>query len=148
MYLGSITWAGAEGEHEGHPLLIRFREFPDSFPKASYPDRLNLFWQMGEVDQNGWPSEVEFEKLSAFEERLIEAVEHDAHSILSVVLTCNGQKEFVFHTADVGAFLDRLTSMPQEHERYPITVFRNSDPEWSYFDSVIPERGRSSGPLR
>ncbi|MGI8897440.1 MAG: DUF695 domain-containing protein [Pyrinomonadaceae bacterium] len=138
MDFDSITSALAEGEHEGHPLLIRFREFPDNFPRGSYPDRLNLFWQMLEVDENGWHNELEFERLRAFEDRLVEAVERDGQSILSVVLTCNNEKEFVFHTADEAIFLGRLTNMPQEQERYPLTILRNTDPEWNYFDSVIP----------
>ena len=71
---------------------------------------------------------------------MVEAIEHDSQSILSVVLTGNGEKEFVFHTADVELFLSRLTNMPQELGRYPITIIRNTDPEWDYLDSVIPSR--------
>src|SRR5688572_11280011 len=138
MEFDSITWAGAEGEHEGHPLLIRYREFPHDFPRGSYPERVNVFWKMVETDQNGWPTEFEFVRLRAFEDRLVEAVELDRQSILSVVLTCNGEKEFIFHTGDEAVFLRRLANMPQEQERYPITILRNTDPEWNYFDSVIP----------
>lgn len=138
MDFDSISWVLAEGEHEGHPLLIRFREFPEDFPRASYPDRVNLFWQMIETDENGWPNEIEFERLRVFEDRLVEAVECDGESILSLVLTCNGEKEFVFHTADVAIFLSRLNNMTQEQDRYPITLVKHTDPEWSYFDSVIP----------
>ena len=43
----------------------------------------------------------------AFEDRLVDAVEHDQHSILVGALTCNDQKEFIFHTADVTGFLER-----------------------------------------
>jgi hypothetical protein len=30
----------------------------------------------------------------------------------------------------------RLTEMPQETERYPITIQRYDDPDWRYFKSV------------
>ena len=129
-------WALAEGEYEGHPLLIRFRQFPKDSRRASYPDRLNLFWQLLESDENGWPTESEFERLQTFEDRLVEAVEPDNQSILTVVLTCNGKKEFVFQTSDATAFMDRLTKMPQEEERYPITIHRNLDREWNYFNQL------------
>ena len=138
MDLDAIAWAGAEGEHEGHPLLIRFREFHEGFPRISYPERLNVLWRMNERDEYGWPTAAEFDCLEVFENRLVEAVEHDHQSVLSLVLTCNGQKEFVFHTADVETFLNRLTNMPQEAEGYPITIVKNTDPEWEYFDSVLP----------
>jgi hypothetical protein len=138
MNFESLTWAGAEGEHNNHPLLIRFREFPKKFPKSKYPKRINIFWEMSETDENGLPTEDEFNKLETFEERLADAVEHDEHSILAAALTCNGEREFIFFTADVAGFMERLTNMPQERARYPITIQTYDDPTWSYFESVVP----------
>jgi hypothetical protein len=136
MDLESIAWTGADGVYVDHPLLIRFREFDEAFPKGRYPIRLNVLWQMVESDVNGWPTDSEFEKLSTFEDRLVEAVEQDNQSILTVVLTYNGTKEFVFHSEDEAVFLDRLTNMPQEAERYPITIHKNLDAAWDYFKSM------------
>ncbi|HSB28689.1 MAG TPA: DUF695 domain-containing protein [Pyrinomonadaceae bacterium] len=136
MDFDSIAWTGAEGVYGDHPLLMRFREFDEAFPKASYPVRLNVLWQMFESDVNGWATDSEFEKLSIFEDRLVEAVEQDNQSILTVVLTYNSTKEFVFHSQDEAVFLDRLINMPQEAERYPITIYKNLDAEWEYFESV------------
>lgn len=50
---------------------------------------------------------------------------------------CNGEKEFIFFTADVAGFMERLTNMPQEEGRYPITIERYDDPDWSYFEALI-----------
>ena len=138
MTFDSLKWVGAEAEHDHHPLLIRFREIPQAFPKFKYPERLNVFWKMSEQDHNGLPTEKEFIRLESFEDYLVGAVEHDGHSILVGVLTCNGEKEFVFHTSDVSGFMSRLRKIPQEEERYPITIRRFYDPNWSYFESVIP----------
>ena len=55
--------------------------------------------------------------------------------------SCAGRREFVFHTADVAEFVQRLTNMPQEVERYPIDLLRNNDPDWAYFDAVTPQVG-------
>ena len=139
MTFDTLTWAGAEGEHGGHPLLITFREIPKTFPRSRYPQRLNIFWEMSEPDENGLPTEAEFNRIDLFESRLIPAVEDDEHSILAGTLTCNGDREYIFHTADVPGFMERLTNMPQEEDRYPITIQKYDDPDWSYFDSVIPK---------
>ena len=139
MTLDSLTWGVAEAEHDNHLLLIRFREIPETFPKSKYPERLNIFWEMSATDENGLPTDEEFDRLAAFEDRLVPLVEQDAHSILVGVLTCNGEKEFVFHTADVTEFMDRLRNIPQEEERYPITIQKYDDPGWTYFESIIPE---------
>ena len=138
MAFDSLTWAGAEAEHETHPLLITFREVPKTFPRSRYPQRLNIFWEMSEPDENGLPTEDEFNRIGLFEDRLVSAVEDDEHSILVGTLTCNGAREYIFQTTDVPGFMERLANMPQEEERYPITIQKYDDPEWSYFESVIP----------
>jgi len=92
---------------------------------------------MSEPDENGLPTEEETNRLEVFEERLVGAVEDDEHSMLVGVLTCNGQREFIFHTGDVPGFMERLTDMPQETERYPITIQKYDDPDWSYLESIV-----------
>jgi len=93
---------------------------------------------MYEPDEYGFPSETEAERLEIFEELLVQAVESDQHSILVAVLTCNRQREFVFQTADKAGFLERLTNIPHETERYPIQIEAYDDPDWRYFEAVIP----------
>jgi len=139
MTFDSLTWGGAESQHDNHVLLIRFREIAGTFPRSKYPQRINVFWEMFESDENGLPTENEFSRLGSFEDRLVNAIEWDAQSILVAALTCNGEKEFVFYTGDVSEFMQRLTNMPQEEERYPITIQKYDDADWSYFEAVIPK---------
>lgn len=136
MNFDSIPWTLWDGEYKGNALLIRLREFPDDFPTSKFPQRLNVTWTMYERDENGLPTEQEFERLTAFEDRLVEAVEPDEQSILLGVLTCNGEREYIFQTTDPSEFLRRLTDMPQETERYPIVIERYDDPDWYYFKDV------------
>lgn len=136
--LDSDRWTLAQGEFEGHPLLIRYREFVPGHRRAAFPERLNIFWTMTEPDRHGLTTTAEFDRLSTFENRLVEAVERDGLAVLSVVLTCNGKREFVFHTADVAGFSQRLHDMPQEHDRYPIEIVHARDAMWAYDDSVVP----------
>ena len=139
MKFDSLTWAGVETEHDTHPLVITFREVPKTFPRSRYPQRLNIFWEMSESDENGLPTEDEFKRIELFESRLVAAVEDDEHSILVGTLTCNGDREYIFHTSDVSEFMTRLTNMAQQEKRYPITIQKYDDPAWSYFESVIPK---------
>jgi hypothetical protein len=130
------TWTLLESSHEGSPLLVRFRRFVRGVDCAAYPIRLNIFWQMTKPDHNGLASPTEGAALELFENRLVSAVERDRHSLLSVVLTRKGQREFVFHSPDSTEFLQRLSDMPQEVEPYPIEIHRNDDPDWEYYRSV------------
>lgn len=139
MTFDALTWAVAKGQHEGRVLLIRFRQMTPAFSRAAYPERINIFWEMRESDEAGLPRPEEATRLAAFEDRLVDAVEVDKHSILAVVLTTAGKREFVWQTTDVAGFLERLTGMPQEDDPYPIVMVREEDPHWYYFDSVTPE---------
>jgi hypothetical protein len=136
MDIDAIPWGLLEGRADDGPFLVRYREFPPTFPRTHYPVRLNLFWSMSQPDDNGLASEVETERLEQFENRLVAAVESDAHSVFVAALTGKGMREFVFHTADVPGFLQRLTAMPQEAQRYPIEIHRHDDQAWAYFDEV------------
>ena len=139
MNFDSIGWSIAKGEYNEKPQLIRFRNFPVDFANLGYPNRLNIIWVMSQAEEWGLPSSQEMGELEIFENRLVDVVESDKHSVLSVVLTGDGKREFVFHTADVEGFLRRLSAMPQEESRYPIEIHRDEDPSWKYVDSVVPD---------
>ena len=90
MHWESFGWRGVDCDYEDKPLLVRYREISDEFPRKKYSLRLNIIWRMYERDENGLPTDEEFERLETFENRLIEAVENDHHSILVLALTTNG----------------------------------------------------------
>lgn len=138
----SSSWVLAKAERNGRPLLISFRQFPDGLPNAAYPKRISLFWTLSGPDVTGLPTDDEFDRLAVFEDRLIAALEHDEHSILTVVLSHNGENEFIFYTADVAGFVERLAGIPREDERYATSIRLGEDPSWSYFLGVIPENVR------
>jgi hypothetical protein len=134
--LDQITWALAESHIEGRRLLTRFREFERAFPRELFPERINIFWTMEAPDEAGLASDDEAEALKEFEDRLVNAVEPANHSVLAIAMTTGGVREWVFHTGDVEGFVERLTNMPQNESRYPITIQHHHDPEWHYDDLV------------
>ena len=133
LNLEEISWTIAKGATDEYEFEIRFRQFENDLPTQEYSQRLNIFWSMDEFFENGFPNEAELEKLHVFENRLIEAVEDDEFSIMSMVLTGNGCREFVFHTPNPQEFINRLTNMPQESDAYPIEINCNEDPNWVYY---------------
>lgn len=133
LKLEETGWIIVEGHTEEYRYEIRFRAFSEKPITEHYGQRLNIFWEMSEYFENGFPSEAELDKLHGFEDRLINAVESDEFSIMSMVLTGNGEREFVFHTPDPQEFVRRLTNMHQEVERYPIQINLNEDSTWAYY---------------
>jgi hypothetical protein len=137
-----MKWTVAQGKTGQYPYTLRIRHLPSAFPRQRYPQRLNIFWSVAEANASGYPTASESQRLSAFEDRLIAAVESDRSAILVVVMTGRREREFVFHTADPDEFVRRLTNMPQERAPYPIEIHRNKDAQWRYYDK---ELGRLSG---
>ncbi len=135
------AWAIAEGHTGEYPFQLRFRRMPLGFPRGDYPKRLNIFWSMAAPDDEGLATEAELAAMHVFEDRLIPAVEQDESAWLVAVLTGRSEREFVFQVADPDLFLRRLTEMPQEAERYPIELNLADDPEWAYYDAVLPDDG-------
>lgn len=134
----SIGWSIAEGQTDLYKFQVRYRRFEKVFPRNHYPNRLNIFWNVSAPDQEGLATKEELEKLHSFENRLVDAVEHDESAILAAVLTGRKEREFVFFAKDSKDFVRRLTEMPQEKDRYPIQIRFNQDTSWAYYDEIIP----------
>ena len=139
----SDCWAIAECHTGEYPYQVRLRKVPSDFPRSNFPKRLNLFWSLSDTDANGYASKPELDKLHVFEDRLVEAVEFDHFSILTVVLTGRGEREFVFYTPDPHEFVRRLSQMPQEEERYPIEIHANENADWEYFETELNSVGNA-----
>jgi hypothetical protein len=137
MNLGALPWTGIEARNDEGTILVRHRQFPVGFPKGDFPHRLNIFWQIADASPSGMPDTAESDRMGVFEDRLVEATELDEQSVLSMVLTGKGQREYVFHTRSTDEFLRRLTEMPQEVERYPIELHHTKDSTWEYVDRVL-----------
>jgi len=137
-YADSAAWTLAEGHTGEYPFIVRYRLFSQDFPRDVYPKRLNIFWSMTLPDENGLPSPEEAGFLETFENRLVAAVEKDKTAWLVAIVTGRSEREFVFHLQQPQQFLQRLTDMPQEDERYPIEIHLEEDPGWLYFDDLAP----------
>ena len=133
----TMSWTMAEGRTAAYPYLLRIRQVPPAFPRQRYPQRLNIFWSVAEADEKGFPSNKEMQRLHAFEERLVAAVEPDRFAMLTLVVTGRREREFVFYTANPDEFMRRLTNMPQEQTPYPIKIHLHKDPQWRYYSKEL-----------
>lgn len=116
---------------------MRIRSLPEGFDRTAWAHRVNLNWTMTHPDDRGFATDVELERLHPFEDRLVEAVETDEHSILVLVVTDNGSREFIFYTRSPQELVGRLTATPQEEERYPLEIQAFEDPRWQFYEDAL-----------
>lgn len=137
----TAPWSIAEGHTGEYPFQVRFRTFSAELQRSDYPKRLNVFWSMRLPNEEGLATKAELDHLHVFEDRLVAAVEQDESVLLAAVVSGRSEREFVFYLQQPQLFLKRLSDMPQEEERYPIEIHLADDPEWSYFDDLLPSDG-------
>jgi len=137
MTWDEMAWTIAEGRTDAYPYLLRIRQVPPGFPRQRFPQRLNIFWSLAKADEKGYPTGSELQRLHAFEERLVAAMESDQFAMLALITTGRREREFVFYTANPDEFLRRLTNMPQEKNPYPIKIHLNQDAHWRYYEGEL-----------
>jgi hypothetical protein len=128
-------------ESEALELLFRWRDIPRGVDRGQWPTLLIVTWENRFSTPEGFPVEREWDAMSDFELRLGEATEHDALAVMSLSLTGNKERMFLFHTKDVEEFSKRLHELPQEEQRYPIRIEKRDDPGWAYLAELFERYG-------
>jgi hypothetical protein len=134
----SDNWALAEGEENGKPLYIRFREELREKPDVTeYPRLIRILWKY-EPSENGLPSEETALQLRAFEARIVEAVQPSAVAVLVAAITHNGEREWMFYASAVAPFERALNELQEGSDLYPIDVSSAPDPKWTaFYDDIL-----------
>jgi len=83
------------------------------------------------------PSPDESTAMKVFENRLVPAVERGNLAILTTVVTNDGNRIWYFYVSDVPEFGKRLSEMPQEKDRYPITLTATTDTDWAFYLDIL-----------
>lgn len=137
--LANDAWSVAERNAEVGPAVILFRTpvlGPE--PVEGYGQLVTVVWAYGPQGNGEMPSSDTIDELTRFEDHLCIAVESDAQSVLTGVLTFDGARQWVFYTRDVETFGERLSRMPDYHgEPYPIELTMEEDAGWSYLREQI-----------
>ena len=130
-------WSVAEGDAEGSPVLIRFREqLLTVSDTTGYEQLLTILWPYADEGNGVLPTPEANSALEKFEERLCAAFEHDARAIVAAVVTTDGARQWIVYTDDINECGERLSNMPQNDEPYPIEMQADEDPQWSLLHEV------------
>ena len=131
-------WSMAEVPTQSGIALIRYRTpVLSGSDVKGYGHVLKIVWGYASEGSGAMPSQEQSEAMGSFEGRFCDAVECDAHAVLTAVLTFDGARQWVYYTGDVPECGARLEGMPQEAEPYPLELTTEEDPEWSYLRDRI-----------
>jgi Family of unknown function (DUF695) len=132
------TWTVADGYLDCKPLLLRFRTGVDAI--AGHPDlgaRLRIVWEYEQANDSGMPSSAELTQINECEDLLSEALEKDNHAILAYTLTCDGLRQWIFYTSDVGESAHCINHALPHDPPCPIEISADPDEDWSEYHQVM-----------
>ena len=140
-------WTLAEVGHPTGPALVRFRS-PVLGPAGveDYHRLVTVVWAYDAEETGAMPDVGTSKEMERFENHLCDAVQHDAHAVLTAVLTFDGARQWVYYTRDVAEFGQRLSVIPDYYgQPYPIELTTDEDPTWSYLREQILRRVPTDG---
>ena len=131
-------WFVAEGSYQGKPLIMRARgHLQHLVGHWRYPRRMTVKWTIQNEIAAGLPDEAELERMTRFEERLLEALEHDMQAIAIAVVTCDGAREWIFYTSDLDESQRRINATFADDPVFPIELIYVEDPTWAEYVGII-----------
>jgi len=129
-------WSILKGENEGNLMLIRKNVGLDKIAgKENYSTNCGIAFKFLFPDENGLPDIENEPELDDLEDDIFEIYETDLNSIVSIIITTSGFREFVLYTKDVEEFYVRLNKLKEKYHQYEFTSYKQSDENWGTYKS-------------
>ena len=132
------TWFGGETENNGKPVIIRGRQHLKNFiDSKQYTEHVEFVWTFETETENGIPTPEENLFMQKVEDALIESLESDLQSVLTIVYTHDGIRSSIFYTKSVTEFLKRINKALSEFKKLPIEITNGKDIEWELYTGIL-----------
>jgi hypothetical protein len=134
-----VLWFTATGEEDEKPLIFRSRSsVPSGIVESDYPTRMTIFWEYEPTNDSGMPDE-ECNNAQVEIENALEELAEGPLSLLMLVVTGNGRKEWHWYVGDVAAWMNRLNDLLSEYPEYPIQIEDCQEPDWALYHNFITD---------
>ena len=132
------AWSMFQGEHNGHPLIARARtSAKDLVGHPSYTHQVGIAVPLHDPDQNGFPSAAESTQLDNIEDRIAYMLESGNESLLVVVISINGMREFVLYTTSPDEVQRKFGALKKEILSHTLQLMIRPDKEWNVYKAFV-----------
>ncbi len=134
----SNRWVLADGTLNDQLITIRYRDkVQGELESGEYDQCIQISWNAQEIDPvTGYPSDGELEKIDAFNQKLMSALESEDHGLLVMVLMCDGINQWILYCRDIEQVQKDLNTIPTDTGLYPIEVCSEEDKNWDIFTEL------------
>ena len=130
------SWSILKSENNGKPMLIRKNVGCDKIAgNKNYSKCCGIAFQVKFPDENGLPNAEKEPELNTLEDDIFEIFEKDLNSIIPIVITTSGFREYVIYTKDLSEFQNRLSKLKKKYKQYELTSYNKEDGNWKTYKS-------------
>jgi len=130
------SWTILKGENDGKPMLIRKNVGLDKIAgNRNYSISCGIAFELLFPDENGLPIIENEPELNNLEDEIFQIYESDLNSIVALIITTSGFREFVLYTKDAKEFMTRLKELKSKYNQYELTNYTQKDKNWSTYNS-------------
>ena len=114
------------------PVIWKFvNTEPGDDTRQALPWLTVISWQYDGSENNGMPVKAINERMIRLEKAIKDGVEATGFCEHAISKTGSNLKELIYYIHDRDSFLERLNVALRTHERYPIEITFEEDPEWT-----------------
>ena len=141
------TWASAEGEQDGMPLVIRVRSHLHALVgHPDLPNRLVIAWTYapdGAPANDGMPTPAQTEALIACEDALVGGLEAgpEPAAVLVGAWTGSGRREWVWYGAEPAVLEVAVNEALADIPPLPLELELEADPDWTQYTQLLSDLG-------
>ena len=144
----SDSWAMANGELDGFPLILRFRDhLQPVVGHGRLPNRLQVIWVYDSEPVPGMhamPTEQLTTRMVALEDALVAGLEARGLGVLTSVATTGGRREWTWYCGERSDVQNAINDALADVEAYPIRLHISSDPAWSTYTELLHDVGHDA----
>ena len=130
------SWSILQSENDGKLMLIRKNVGCDKIAgNKNYSTSCGIAFELKFPDENGLPNAEKEPELNTLEDDIFEIFEKDLNSIVPIVITTSGFREYVIYTKDLSEFQNRLSKLKEKYKQYELTSYNKNDENWKTYKS-------------
>jgi hypothetical protein len=131
-------WAMFQGQHQGNPLIARFRtSAKDLIGHPSYTHQVGIAVPLNEPDHNGFPSADESKQLDETEDQIACMLETGNESLLVGIISTNGMREFVLYTTSPEEVRRKFKELNEQISTHALQLMIRPDNGWNVYKQFI-----------
>jgi hypothetical protein len=130
------SWSVSTSKNNGSAMYVRKNVACDQIAgNKEYFTNCGIAFKLLSPNADGLP-DIEIEpELDNLEDDIFDFFESDLNSIVPIVITTSGFREFVIYTKDLTEFKIRLEKLKQKYPKYELTTYNKTDQNWNTYKS-------------